>query len=98
MDPRFRGDNSWRVICLLRDAPCSAHLREDRIQAIDHADDFLPRDVERRHEAQRVRLWRVEQHTILKRLRDDRGTDGVFQIEREQQTPATDVAETMARG
>src|ERR1700682_3494969 len=59
----------------LRDTPCRAHFGEDRIQAIDHRDDFLSRDIERRHETQRIRPRRVEQHAVVKRLRDDRRGD-----------------------
>ena len=56
----------------LRHAPCRADLGQDRIEAIDHARDLLAGDIERRHEAQRVRLRRVEQHAGLECLRDDR--------------------------
>ena len=66
----------------LRHAPCCAHLGEDRVQAFDHFRDLLPCDVERRHETQRVWPRGVEQHTYLKRLRDDRGADGMSEIER----------------
>ena len=82
----------------LRHPPCRADLGEDRIEAIDHASDFVPRDIERRHETQRVRLRRIEQHAIVKRLGDDRSGDGVFQVEREQQTSTADLAQAMSRG
>lgn len=40
----------------LRHAPRGADLGQDRIETIDQFRDFFARDIERRHEAQRVGL------------------------------------------
>ena len=81
----------------LSHAPRGSRLHQNRVETIDHQRNLLSRDVERRHEAQRVRLRRVEQHAVRKRLRHDRGADRQFQIEREQQAAAADFAEAMPR-
>ena len=44
----------------LRHTPRGADIGEDGIEAIDHRADLLAVDVKRRHEAQRVRLRRVQ--------------------------------------
>jgi hypothetical protein len=61
--------------------PCSSGSR----RAGRSLRDLLAGDVERRHEAQRVRLRRVQQHAVLERLRDDRRADRQFEVERQQQ-------------
>ena len=73
-------------LALLRHAPCRAHPGQDRVQIFDHRRDLLPRDIERGHEAQRVRLRRVEQQAGLERLRHDRSADRQLQVERERQS------------
>src|SRR5258706_8920869 len=82
----------------LCDTSCSANLSQHRIKAVDHPGDFVPGDVERWHETQCIRPWRVKQHAVLKCLRDNRRGDRMSQIERQQQSPATDFAKAMARG
>ena len=83
--------------CTLRHPSRRTCLDQNRIKAIDHQRYLLARDVERRHEAQRIGLRRVEEHAVRKRLGHDRGADRQFEIERQQQTPAAHFAEAMPR-
>jgi hypothetical protein len=48
------------LITLLHATRRAAPIRVRIPSSVDHLSDFLARDVERRHETQRVRLRRVE--------------------------------------
>src|SRR5690349_9053370 len=67
-------------------------LPQHLIQHTDYLIDLGVRHVQRRHEAQRIRAWRIDQHALLERLRGDRRADVGLEIEREQQALAAHAA------
>ena len=67
-------------------------LPQHLIQHADHLIDLAARHIQRRHEAQRVRPRRIDQHAFLERRGRDRRSDVAREIEREQQALAAHAA------
>src|ERR1700757_4878459 len=80
------------------DAARRANPCQDAVKRLDHLADFGGADIERRHEAQRVRPRRVQQDAGVAGVVDNSGADVPLQIECLQQASAADAAETVARG